>query len=497
MTQASTLITGALVADGTGAEPKPGDILIENDRIVDYADRIDAPEAEVFDASGLMAAPGFIDMHAHGDFDRMKYAVSTERLLQGCTMEVVGNCGLTSFPYNDIIARELQPMMMTIIKGNFEGFSRLSDYFSFIENRGIALNLVSHVGHGIVRGYEMGMSTDPANEEQFAVMARLVAEALDDGALGMSTGLIYPTGSMTGTDELVRLMKSAAAHRPNPAPMYASHIRDESDKILDSLDEAIRIAEESGTGVQIAHIKCMGEKNWGRAEEVIEKITSARDRGVDITADMYPYLYASTLLAMLLLQPVGEPDTVLVSNAVKPSGDQWEEVVGKSLQDLSDMWKISPEDAGRRVITDAPSAMGVAKFMSEDDMITFMKAPWTVIGSDGIEDKNGKPHPRTGSTMPRFLGHYVREKKVLTWGQAVAKMTGNTARKLGLSDRGLITPGYFADITLFDPEIVIDTATYKEPHGVPVGIPHVMINGAWALKDGAVTGELPGRVIRY
>jgi len=497
MPKKSTLITGALVADGTGSEPKPGDILIKDDRIVDYADRIDASEAVTFNAEGLIAAPGFIDMHTHGDFDRMKHAVSTERLLQGCTMEVVGNCGLTSFPYNDTIARELQPMMMTIIKGDFEGFSRLSEYFSFIENRGIALNLVSHVGHGIVRGHEMGMSTDPANEEQFAGMARLAAKALDDGALGMSTGLIYPTGSMTGTDELVRLMKSAAAHRPNPAPLYASHIRDESDTILDSLDEAIYIAEQSGVGLEIAHIKCMGQNNWGRAGEVIEKITSARDRGVDITADMYPYLYASTLLAMLLLQPIGEPDTVLVANAVKPSGDQWEEVVGQSLQDLSDMWNVSPENAGRRVITDAPSAMGVAKFMSENDMITFLEAPWTIIGSDGIEDQNGKPHPRTGSTMPRVLGRYVREKGVLTWGQAIAKMTGNTARKLGLSDRGLIRPGCFADITLFNPETVTDTATYKNPHSVPVGIPHVMINGVWALKDGATTEELPGRVIRY
>ena len=497
MAQTPILITGAMAVDGTGAEPKPGDILIEGDRIVDYADRIDAPEAEVFDASGLMAAPGFIDMHTHGDFDRLKHAIGIERLLQGCTMEVVGNCGLTSFPYNDTIARELQPMMMTLIKGHFEGFSRLSDYFSFIEDRGIALNLVSHVGQGIVRGHVMGMSTEPANDEQFAEMTLLVARALDDGALGMSTGLIYPTGSMTKTDELVRLMKSAADHRPNPAPLYASHIRDESDTILNSIDEAIAIAEQSSTGLQIAHIKCMGEKNWGRAGEVIEKITSARDRGVDITADMYPYLYASTLLAMILMQPIGAPDTVLVANAVKPSGDLWEEVVGRSLQDLSDMWKISPEDAGQRVITDAPSAMGVAKFMSEDDMLAFLGQPWTVIGSDGIEDREGKPHPRIGGTMPRVLGRYVREKGVLTWGVAVAKMTGNTAKKLGLSDRGLIKPGYFADITLFDPETVIDTATYKDPHCAPVGIPHVMINGVWALKDGAVTGELPGRVIRY
>jgi len=491
------LITGALVADGTGAEPKPGDILIEADRIVDYADRINAPEAETFNADGLIAAPGFIDMHAHGDFDRLKHAIGIERLHQGCTMEVVGNCGLTSFPYNDTIGRELRPMMATIVGTDFDGFSRLSDYFSFIEDRGIALNLVTHVGQGIVRGCVMGMSTEPAGDDQLKEMTDLVAQALDDGALGVSTGLIYPTGSMTKTDELVRLMKHAASHRPNPAPLYASHIRDESDGILDALDEAIEIAQQSGTGLEIAHIKCMGEKNWGRAGEVIEKIDAARDRGLDVTADIYPYLYASTLLAILLMQPVGEPDTVLVSNAVKPSGDRWDEVVGMSLQELSELWKVSPEEAGRRVITDAPSAMGVAKFMSEDDVISLLQQPWTVIGSDGIEDRDGKPHPRIGSTMPRFLGHYVREKKVLSWEEAIAKMTGNTARKLGLADRGLIKPGYFADITLFDPETVIDTATYKDPHSPPVGIPHVMINGVWVLKEGVVTDELPGKVIRY
>ncbi|MBN1883057.1 MAG: D-aminoacylase [Deltaproteobacteria bacterium] len=497
MAKKQILITGASVADGTGAEPKPGDILIEDDRIVEYADRIDAPEAETFNAKGLIAAPGFIDMHTHGDFDRLKHAVSIERLLQGCTMEVVANCGLCSFPFNDTIVREFQPMMGTIVKTDFDGFTRLSDYFSFIENRGVALNLVSHVGHGVVRGNVMGMSTDPADDGQFSKMAELLSQALDDGALGMSTGLIYPTGSMTKTDELVRLMKSASAHRPDPAPLYASHIRDESDGVLDALDEAIEIAEQSGTGLQIAHIKCMGEKNWGRAGEVIEKIDSARNRGADITADIYPYLYASTLLAMILLQPIGAPDTVLVASSFKSNGDLWDEVVGRSLQDLSDMWNISPEDAGRRVITEAPSSMGVAKFMSEDDMLAFLGQPWTVIGSDGIEDREGKPHPRIGGTMPRVLGRYVREKGVLTWGAAVAKMTGNTAKKLGLTDRGLIRPGCFADITLFDPETVIDTATYKEPHNKPVGILHVMINGVWALKDGDITGELPGRIIRY
>ena len=329
MAKKAILITGASVVDGTGAEPKPGEILIENDRIVDFADHIRVSEAVTFNAEGLIAAPGFIDMHTHGDFDRLKHAVSIERLLQGCTMEVVGNCGLTSFPFNDTIIREIQPMMMTIIGDNFDGFSELQEFFSFIENRGIALNIVSHVGHGVIRGNVMGMSTDPANDEQFIEMARLVSRALDDGALGMSTGLIYPTGSMTRTDELIRLMKSAFTHRPNPAPLYATHIRDESDNILDSLDEAIQIAEESGIGLEISHIKCMGEKNWGRAGEVIEKITAARNRGVDITADMYPYLYASTLLAMILMLPNGDPDTVLVSNAVKPNGDHWEEVVGR------------------------------------------------------------------------------------------------------------------------------------------------------------------------
>ena len=497
MADTSILITGAQIADGTGAEPKWGDILIKRDRIVDCADKIEASDAVRFNADGLIAAPGFIDMHAHGDFDRLKHAVSRERLLQGCTMEVVGNCGLTSFPYNDTIGRELRPMMATIVGTDFDGFSRLADYFSFIEDRGIALNLVTHVGHGIVRGYVMGMSTDPASDEQLGQMSNLVARALDDGALGMSTGLIYPTGSMTKTDELMRLMKSAVSHRPNPTPLYASHIRDESDGILDALDEAIEIAEQSGTGLEIAHIKCMGEKNWGRAGEVIEKIDVARKRGIDITADIYPYLYASTLLAMILMQPVGEPDTVLVANAVRPDGGQWDEVVGQSLQELSDLWNVSPDDAGRRVITDAPSAMGVAKFMSEDDVIALLGQSWTVIGSDGIEDRDGKPHPRVGSTMPRFLGRYIREKGILSWGEAIAKMTGNTAKKLGLSDRGIIRPGNFADITLFDPETITDTATYKDPHSAPVGIPHVMINGVWALKDGVITSALPGRVMRY
>jgi N-acyl-D-aspartate/D-glutamate deacylase len=477
------------------------EILVAGDEIVEVAisiEAIGATDAEVFNADGLIAAPGFIDIHCHGDFDRMKNPVAFEKLTQGCTLEVVGNCGLNPFPVNEKIAKELGPLITTIVGGTvFTGYSSLGEYYEFLEERGIAINIASYAGQGMIRGNVMGMSLDPATDAEFLEMKKLLDEAIDSGAMGISTGLIYPTGVMTKTDEITRLMSEAVKRSTGTTPIYATHMRDEGDNIATALDEAITIAKGSGAKLQISHIKCMGKANWGRAGEVIEIIESARKNGLDITADMYPYLFASTLIAMILMIPgAADPKEVFVSNAFKSDGEMWEEVVGCSIAELAQMWKVTTEVAGQKLITEAPSAIGVGKSNSEDDVIEFLKQPWTMIGSDGIEDKRGKPHPRVTSTFPRVLAEYVREKKILTWGEAISKMTGKSAEKLGLKKRGFIKKGYFADITLFDPEKIKDNGTYREPNVQPSGIPHVMVNGSWALLDGKVTEKLPGRVLR-
>ncbi len=493
------LITGCSVADGTGSEPAPGEILVKGDRIVEVAGSIDAPNAEIFDADGLVAAPGFIDIHCHGDFDRMRYPVAYEKLTQGCTLEVVGNCGLSPYPINETIMRDMASLLTTMIGGtDFTGYKGLGEYYKFLEVRGMAINIASFTAQGMIRGNVMGMSVDVAGEAEKSEMESLLHEAVENGALGISTGLIYPTGAMTKTEELTWLMKRAVEMRggKNAVPVYATHMRDEGDGIDTALDEAFTIARESGAKLQISHIKCMGEKNWGRSGEVIEIVESAIKSGLDVTADIYPYLFSSTLLAMIVLMPGADPDNVFVSNAFRSDGEMWEEVVGRSMTELADMWGVSADEAGRRLIAESPSAFGVGRGMSEEDVVEFLKQPWTMIGSDGIEDKMGKPHPRVTSTFPKILSSYVRERGVLTLGEAISKMTGKSADKLGLKNRGYIKKGYFADITLFDPEEVRDNGTYREPNVQPTGIPHVMVNGTWALLNGEVTEKLPGRILR-
>jgi N-acyl-D-amino-acid deacylase len=496
MTHEKILITGAQVIDGTGAEPRTGDILIEGGRIAGVGAGLPAAGARPFDAAGLMAAPGFIDLHAHGDFDRLTHPVAEQKLRQGCTLEVVGNCGLTPFPFNDIIRDALQAMIVTIVGTSFNGFARFRDYASHIEGRGLAINLASYVGQGIIRGCVMGTGADPAGDREFAAMARLLEEALEDGVIGVSTGLIYPPGSMTGTGELVRLMKSAVRMKGGAPPVYATHMRNEGREIHTALGEAIAVGAEAGCPVQISHLKCQERSNWGRSREVIETIDAARTGGLDVTADMYPYLSVSTLLAVILTHPEGDPETIIVSKSLLADGSLWDEITGRSLARIAEGWGVNVRDAGAAITSKSPSTLAVAEFMHEDDVVSFMKQPWVFFGTDGIEDRVGKPHPRLTGTFPRVLGRYVRETGVLSWGEAVAKMTGRPAARLGLSDRGLIREGYAADITFFDPDAVTDNGTYADPHRAPSGIPHVMVNGTWALLDGTVTGTLNGKVLR-
>ena len=324
MARAEILITGALVTDGTGAEPAPRDILVLGPTIADVGVTIASSNAQRFDATGLMAAPGFIDIHAHGDFDRIVHPAAEEKLRQGCTLEVVGNCGLTPFPYNDTIRDTLQAMIATIVGIGFTGFARYGDYTSFLEKRGLSINLASYVGQGMIRGCVVGMSADPADDQDFPRMERLLGQALRDGVVGVSTGLIYPPGSMTGTDELIRLMKSAVRLRPEARPVYASHMRNEGKDIHTAIDEAIPIGTAAGCPVQISHLKCQERSNWGRAAEVIELISRARSAGLDITADMYPLPLSRTLLAVILTHPEGDPEKIIVSKSLTPDGRLWD-----------------------------------------------------------------------------------------------------------------------------------------------------------------------------
>jgi N-acyl-D-aspartate/D-glutamate deacylase len=322
-------------------------------------------------------------------------------------------------------------------------------------------------------------------------------EGLEAGALGLSTGLIYEPGRYARTDEIVAL----ARELNRTGGLYATHMRNEADGLLDSVRESIEIGERAGVAVQISHHKAMGRSNWGRVRESLRLLEAAQTRGIDVTADQYPYASGSTMLAVFVPREPGGAsaaprnlsegrEVVLASS---PRHPEWE---GKTLADLAATFGTSTEEAARRVVDEeGTSATVVVHLMDEGDVQTVLKHPSTMIGSDGLPTLKGKPHPRLYGTFPRVLGRYVRELKLLSLEEAIHRMTGLPARKFGLSDRGIVREGAFADLVIFDPPMIEDMATYEDPHRPPAGIAHVFVNGVEVARDGQHTGARPGRPV--
>jgi N-acyl-D-amino-acid deacylase len=485
------IINGRLI-DGSGKPGIEADVLIAGDRIraVGRIEEKEARASEVIDATGLTVTPGFIDIHAHADFALLQNGLAPHKINQGVTTEIIGNCGTGPTPANE----QVKQYFDTFLKFMFgpietEGWSTVADYLNVLERQGIAINTAYYVPHGIVRMYVMGMESRDPTAEELEQMKGLVRSGMRDGAIGISTGLIYPPGSFSKTDELVEFARVAG----ELGGLYATHIRDEADNLPASIAEAIEIGERAGVAVQIAHHKAVGKRNWGRVSESIRLIEEARDRGVDVTADQYPYTASSTILAAILNEEgLGDPSDVLIASTKYDHS-----LEGKTLAEVIEQSGKTAEDAVYDLMEREEGAVTVVAFgMSEDDIKTVMKHPTTFIGSDGIEIETGKPHPRVYGTFPRVLGKYVREEKVLPLEEAISKMTSLPARKLGLKERGLIAEGMLADITIFDAERIRDRATYRDPHNFPEGIHHVIVNGEFAVRDGKQTDARPGRVMR-
>ncbi len=485
-------IINGRVMDGSGKPGYPADLLVKDDRIVRIG-KIEGETlsvSEVIDARGLVVAPGFIDIHAHADFALLQNGAASHKIMQGVTTEIIGNCGTGPVPANDEVKQYFDTLLQFMF-GPIEtgGLSTVGEYFDTLEKQGIAINTAYYVPHGIIRMYVMSMEAREPTPDELEQMKELVRQGMKDGALGISTGLMYPPGSFAKTDELVELAKAAGEF----GGIYASHIRDETDNLAEAMAEAIEIGERAGVPVQIAHHKAAGKRNWGKVAESIRLIEEARKRGLDITADQYPYTACSTILGAIIAEEgLGDPaDIVIASTRYDHS------LEGKTLQEIIDESGKEAEEAVYDLIDREEGAVMVVAFsMSEEDVKTVMRHPTTFIGSDGVELETGKPHPRVYGTFPRVLGKYVREEEVLSFEEAVSKMTSLPARKLGLKDRGLIAEGMLADIAIFDPEKIIDKATYQDPHQFPDGIPYVIVNGEIVVRDGKQTDARPGRVLR-
>ncbi len=520
------VLEGGTVVDGTG---KPGfatDIGIVGDRIARIGACSELESAQRVDCEGLVVAPGFIDAHGHSDELLLAGPTAESKILQGITTEIGGNCGSSPAP--------LAPAMLDARRerlarryGVVVDWTDFDGFFSALGRARSAINFACLVGLGDVREAIGAATPQPLTREQREAASRLVRAACDQGAAGVSSGLIYPPGSFADTDELVAL---ASAAREAGAPLYATHVRSEGDELVVAVAEALDIGRRAETKVQISHHKAAGERNWGKVHDTLAAIERARAQGVDVAIDQYPYKASSTTLAAILPADVdvGGPGAVaarlrdpryaaLVAARLSIShAGRWDDIYvsdvgseknrafeGLSLAQIGARVQRAPAAAALALLAEECLDVSAIFFtMCEDDVRTVLSYGRTCIGTDACARtmsgplSAGRPHPRAFGTFPRIFKRYVRDSGLLQLPEAVRRMTSLPAAQFDFRHRGELRENWLADLVVFDPVRIADTATYQEPLRVPEGIVHVFVNGGCAVKDGAPTGVLAGRVLR-
>ena len=515
------LIRGGMVIDGTGSPAVRADVAVTNGRITDVGEVTGRRAMRMIDARDRVVAPGFIDIHSHSDESVLVNNALESALHQGVTLVVCGNCGGSSAPVHGLAAEEADRELarMDLVRT----WSSFYEYVAAVEERGSAINFSSFVGHGTLRMCVMGAEARPPSAHELDEMRRLLARALDEGAVGLASGLIYPPSAYGTTDELSSLCEVVRAK----GGLYASHIRDEGAKLLEAVEENLEIGRRSRVRVQLSHHKASGQKNWGKVKESVARISAAREAGLDVQADQYPYTASSTGLAVTipnwvheggsrrLCERLGDPAVrARIRDEETETGRAWDRIViararhhpeysGKSVADLARAAGKDPLEWTADTLVEHEGAVDIIHHsMSEDDVRFVMTQPWIAIGSDSRANAPygplsfGKPHPRSYGTFPRVLGKYARDERVVTLEDAVRKMTALTARHLRLADRGVVRAGAWADLVVFDPATVKDEATFDDPHRYPMGIEHVVVNGVVALDSGETTGERAGKFLR-
>jgi N-acyl-D-amino-acid deacylase len=530
--QYDIVIVNGHIIDGTGNPWYGADLAISGDRIAAIGDLHDAHARRVIDAKGRIVAPGFIDMLGQSEFFLLIDNRSLSKLSQGITTEITGE-GSSIAPQNEKTLGPVKPFLdrykLTV------DWTTLDGYFRRLEKQGTPLNLGTYVGSAQVREAVIGDDDRAPTTQELEQMKSLVEQAMKDGALGISSALIYPPNSYAKTEELIELAKVASQY----GGLYATHMRSEGASEMSALAEAIRIGREANLPVEVFHLKVSGKPRWGNMKNVVAAIQLARDSGLDITADLYPYLAGATeldaelppwvadggpkqLLARLrddsvrarikkelttdhadwenIFFDAGGASGVLIASVQNPSLKQFE---GKTLADVAKAWKKSPEDTLMDfVLADGAQTEAIDFYGSEEDLKTALSQPWTSIGLDAEETSldgplyNSHTHPRTFGSMPRFLGYYVRGEHLLPIEAAIRKVTSLPAQREHLEGRGLLMPGYFADITIFDPATIIDHATYIKPDQLSTGVDYVIVNGQLEYDRGKLTGITAGRALR-
>ncbi|MGB5429506.1 N-acyl-D-amino-acid deacylase family protein [Eudoraea sp.] len=515
------VIRNGIIADGSGGPSFKGDIAINADTIVAVGDLKNAAGAMEIDATGLTVAPGFINMLSWANVSLIEDGRSQGDIRQGVTLEVMGE-GHSMGPLNEVMKLEMKESQQNI---NYDiNWSTLGEYLEYLEKKGVSTNIASFIGNGTLREYVMNYETRPPNMAELEKMKELTKQAMEEGAVGLSTSLIYVPSGHAKTEEIIELAKVAADY----GGMYVSHIRDEEENLLDAVQELITISKEAGVRSEIYHFKASGTANWYLLDSAIQLVDNARKQGLPITTDMYMYNASSTGLNILLpawAKEGGHNKTMeLISQPAKKKqmiqeikfhvppekillvgfkNKQMRHLIGKTLAEIAKDRTITAAEAVVDLIQEDDSRIQVVYFsMSEENIKKKLALPYMAICSDaGSYTNEGvfleqSTHPRAYGSFARLLGHFVRDEKVIPLEEAIYKLTSLPATNLKLKNRGLLKEGYYADVVVFDANTIKDNATFAKPHQYATGMKHVFVNGTQVLKDEEHTGAFPGRVIR-
>ena len=532
------IIRDGRVVDGAGNPWYRGDVAVADGKIAAIGRLKGAGAGRVIDVGGMVVAPGFVDAHSHSDGSTLYYRQMESNVMQGVTTVVAGQCGSSPAPVNPDFREEMEKRLARILPPEVElriTWTTFNEYLREEEKGGLGANVAHLVGHGAVRVAAMGYEAREPTRGELERMRELTAEAMEAGAYGLSTGLIYPPGIFAKTDEIVEVAKVAAGY----GGVYDTHMRGEGRTLMEALREAIAIGERAGIPVQVSHHKAAHREVWGRSAETLAMMEEARKKGVDITADQYPYRAGATSLATLLppwaheggmerlLERLRNPELrERMQRDLEEGLPGWENFAGElGWENIYVTYVITDgnkplegknlvEIRGARgdpdeytslfdLLLEEEGAAGMIIFsMEEEDIRRIMGHPLQMVGTDSGSSsttgftRRGKPHPRGFGSYPKILGRYVKEHRVLGLEEAVRKMTSFPAQRFGLLDRGLLRPGMWADVVVFDPDTVIDRATYQDPHQYPEGIEYVLVNGAVTVDEGEYTGALAGRTLR-
>jgi dihydroorotase/N-acyl-D-amino-acid deacylase len=529
------IIEGGRIVDGTGAAWFYGDVAIRGDRIARVTPArglVDAPAAERIDATGMVVAPGFIDIQSHSRGPLLQGdGRVVSKVTQGITTEIMGE-GSTNAPLNRKVLSDLTeddertPQLLQ----QFGGPDGFENWLRAMERNGASVNFGSFVGAGTIRQYGMGLAMGPADAAALDSMRKAVRWAMEDGAFGVASALVYPPGEFAGTAELVEVVRTIAPY----GGVYITHVRSEGDRLLEAIEEAVTIGARARVPVEVFHLKAAGQRNWPKARMAVELIDSARAAGIDVQANMYPYVAGGTGLSACMppwasaegklyenladpeararirdavLNPSGEwedfcglatPEGVLVLGLRKPENERW---IGMRLSEIADAMNKEWVDAAMDLLLSEEQRIGTIYFlMSEENVAMQLQQPWIKFGTDagGVDPDSAERlvHPRSYGTYPRILGRYVREQGVLPLEEAIRKMTSAVAVRLSIHDRGVLRPGNYADVVVFDPDEIIDRATFEQPHQLSHGVRDVYVNGVPVVQDGRHTGATPGRIVR-